>query len=615
MSSIIQYQNQSESQQNIETVDEEELSDEELEAAERGDPWCPAPEQWNDEDYYEHEEEGRQTRIPPLYLSQFTEFAFQMPLPTSAGYANFSFDGRRHMLRPYNTKHNRILMFCGRQVEKSTFLGNTAIGISCMRPAHRTLYVAPSASQARTFSLDRIKEPIETSPILRSWTTRALMNNVMEKQFVNRSKITMRYAFLNADRTRGIPAEKLLLDEMQDILVDNIPVIEQCTSHADESVRSFLYAGTPKGLENPLEFYRANFSTQGEWMVPCDGCGYQKGAGRYWNILGESNIGKKSLICSKCGKQIHPMHDDAQWAVQVPLDGKQVIFESYRIPQLMVPWKPWSEILIDYRRYPRDKFYNEVLGLSFDSGLRPITQQQIKNVCNPKITMHPVSLEKLRKSLGGREVFMGIDWGTAENSYTVMTLGLYVGMKFRIFFIHRFTGEDVDPEILLDKIISIAHAYQVKVIGADYGGGFDRNHKLVNRFGIQRVQKFQYNSRPRKKIEWQQKLLRWSLHRSEVMSDMFTAIKKGKVEFPRWEEFHDPYAKDMLSIFSEYNHTLRMIQYNHRVDQPDDAFHSVLYCLMAACMVHPRPDIWAPNKEDPRTGAMVAAYTGPIPQG
>ena len=196
-----------------------------------------------------------------------------------------------------------------------------------------------------------------------------------------------------------------------------------------------------------------------------------------------------------------------------------------------------------------------------------------------------------------------------------MTLAMYEGTKFRVFFVHRFTGEDVDPEVQLNKIISIAHAYQVKVMGVDYGGGFDRNYKLINRFGNHRVQKYQYNPRPTKKLLWQPKLLRWSVHRTEVMSDVFTAIKKGKIEFPRWEEFYDPYAKDMLSIYSEYNHTLRMIQYQHRVDQPDDTFHSLVFCLLGANVIHQRPDIFAPSHEDPIKGTIISPYSGPVDQG
>ena len=542
-----------------------------------------------------------------------------MPKSDGMGYENFTFEGRRHMIRPYNTPARRLLLFCGRQVEKSTLLGNIILTYSCTVPGYKTLYVSPSATQTKTFSSDRIKEPIETSPVLKSYTTNALSMNILEKQFVNRAKITMRYAFLNADRTRGIPAWLLALDELQDIMADNIPVIEQCTSHAPENLKRFIYSGTPKGLDNPLEYYRSGvskdgrpMSTQGEWVVPCDFCGSKAGAGRHWNILGERNIGRKGLICEKCGNIINPMHPDAQWA-QGCADG---IFESYRIPQLMVPWRPWDEILLDYGRYSRDKFYNEVLGISYDSGLRPLSLGQIKDCCNPNITMHPDRIEKLRKELlQGREVFAGIDWGTGENSYTVMSLGYYEDMTFRIFWIHRFTGEDVDPQIQLAKMISIIKAFNCRIIATDYGGGFSSNNVLIREFGPARLHKFQYQARVKKKIYRDDRLARFLVHRTEIMSDIFNAIKRKQLEFPRWEEFQQPYAQDMQNIYSEYNETLRMLQYSHRPDRPDDAFHSILYCFVGSMIVRPRPDIIAPKREYPNVGFQHSGYGGPIYQG
>lgn len=893
-------------------------------------------------------------KIPRVKPSKFTGFAFFMPDEEGMGFTNFSFEGRRHIKRMYDTPAKRILLFCGRQVEKSTMLGNIALCYMSMVPAYKVLYVSPSATQTKTFSADRIKEPIETSPILRKFTTNMLSANILEKQFVNRSKITMRYAFLNADRTRGIPAWMLQLDEFQDILSDNIPVIEQCLSHAPERWKRFLYAGTPKSLDNNIEYYRERLSTQGEWVVPCD-----RHTPSHWNILGEKNVGKRGLVCEKCGELIDPMGERAQWARMV----EKAPFESYRIPQLMVPWKPWEEILLDYERYPRDKFYNEVLGISYDSGMRPLTTEQMRAVCNPNL--HMVDYENYRDLSYSQPIYAGIDWGchdedtriltdsgykyfrdltdddkvaqwdvdtremsfvkpkvrtvrewdqpllhlktkggldtmvththrmrvgsrqgstwltesagelaerggnvtfvghvswkgeeretftlpglpkssgysgseprvfrmddwlellgyllseggvcfdgdrpsclkmsqretvnpekyvrmqdcldrmgipystfpnpstgdvnwtiygkqywqwvadncgthadqkrlprellflsprqlrilfnalldgdgyvdpregcasgayystskglcedfqelcirlgkrcivrlhkpaegnrktrwralwstgrdytfnkpsskiervpykgkvyccsvpsgyivterngcvsyqgnTGEHSYTVITLATYVDMKFRCFYAHRFVGEEVDPPIQLERICELLTYFNVRLVGTDYGGGFDRNDHLIRKFGPQRIWKYQYVARAQKKVEWDTKLGRFKAHRTEVMSDIFNAIKRGKeCEFPRWEDWRDPYGQDFLNIFSEYSETLKMVQYKHGVDKPDDTFHSFVTCWLASMMVQPRPDIILPRKET-KTGVMESMYSGPLDQG
>lgn len=542
-----------------------------------------------------------------ISLSQFTEFAFRMPAKDGS-YQPFSFEGRRHLRDIYDTSAKRILLCCGRQSEKSTLLGNRIVAMSCMVPSYRALYVSPSAQQTKTFSNDRLKEPIETSPILKSFTTNMLSQNIFEKQFVNRSKVVLRYAFLNADRVRGIPTYGLYIDEFQDILIDNIPVIEQCAFHAPKELRAYVYSGTPKTLDNGMEEYREKHSTQGEWVVPCDAHGGD--TGRYWNILGEKNIGKTGLICEKCGKFITPTNPDSQWAFMV----KEAPFHSYRIPQLIVPDLDWETLLINYKSYPRARFYNEVLGISFDSGMRPMTQAQIRACCNPNVYMS--DLEEYVSRSYSEPIYAGLDWGSGDGAYTVLSLGTYVDGKFRIFFIHRFTGEEAEPEPQMQKIIEICKTFNVRLIGADYGFGFVQNDTLLRKFGPERVQKFIYAARLNAKVRWDAKLLRWICHRTEVMSAIMNSVKRGTViEFPRWEEFKEPYAQDMLNIYSEYSETLRMIVYRHPASKPDDSFHSILYCFLASMIVRPRPDVITPRREDPSIGHIWSNYSGTTNQG
>ena len=548
--------------------------------------------------------------------SQFVHSFFKMPSADGSGYDNFSFEGRRHIIRAYDTTSPRLLLTLARQSEKSTCLGNLLLTNCCLRPSFSALYVSPSAMQSKTFSNDRIKEPIETSPMLKSYTTTTLSQNVFEKQFVNRSKITIRYAFLNADRTRGIRADKIEIDEIQDIASDNIPVIERCADHANPEWKSFLYSGTPKSLDNTIEWYRANKSTQGEWVVPCDCKGGE--GGRYWNILGEKNIGKKSLICERCGKPLDAMHEDSQWGHQVAFDPESM-FEGLHVSQLMVPWKRWSDILYDYNNMPRAQFYNEVLGVSYDSGLRPLTLQQVKAECNPKVTMHHTVLNTYRALGHSQPIYMGVDWGSGEHTYTVVVLATYVDMKFRVFYVHRCVGDLINPDPQLAFLCHLIGRFNIRVVGTDYGGGFDRNDHLMRKFGPQRLVKFQYMARCKRKVEWDARLNRYKIHKTEVMSDLFNAIKRHQFEFPRWEEFHAdgqaPYAMDMLNIFSEYNNQLNMIQYKHSLDKPDDTFHALLYCFLGSMIVRPRPDIITPRRELPGRGPIIQGGWSPVYQG
>lgn len=573
--------------------------------------WCGGDESslvtsWN----YFNDYKKKRSETISIYPSQFTQFAFRMPVvnpsPDKPMYENFSFEGRPYLKRPYDTKAERVLLICGRQTEKTTMLGNKMISYSCLIPSHKSLYVSPSATQTKKFSNDRIKEPLETSDVLRVYASDMVAQNVFEKTFKNRSNITLRYAFLNADRTRGIMANKLFIDEFQDILMSNVDVIARCTDHSDPSLKGFIYSGTPKTWENAIEIYRSEKSTCGEWVVPCTRHSVSTPNGpiakAHWNILGEKNIEKHGLSCEKCHKPIDAQDPAARWAFQAAFHETKRPWESYRVPQLIVPWKPWKEILLDYEQMDRARFNNEVLGLSFDSGMRPLTKAQLQVCCNGG-PMTRESLEKYRKFSYTNPIYAGIDWGFGEAGYTILTLATYVDNKFTVFYIHRFVGADLESEIQMNKIIQILNYFNVRLIGMDYGAGHTQFDTLVRKYGKHKVHRFSYHARLNKKMVWDKKRVLWKLHRTDVMSDLFNTIKRAtQITFPRWEDFGDPYGQDILNIFSFYNESIHCIQYDHSPMRPDDSFHSILYTLVVSSLIQPRPDIFNPNREDPRQG-------------
>jgi len=530
-----------------------------------------------------------------LSPSQFVEQAVLVPDPVSRSLVPFSFTERPYLRRIYDTPSQRTLLMCGRQVEKSTSLGNRIFARSCLIPHFKTLYVSPSSTQTKEFSKTRLKETMETSPAVKTWFPEHLTDNVYEKRAINRSSIALRYAFLNADRCRGLSSDEVAIDEFQDILLENIPVIEESASHSPFKI--FSYSGTPKSLDNPIQYYWDTYSTQNEWAIPCEGHGTPKDPGSWhWNILGETNIGINGLICDKCGKPIDPAHKMAKWVQMGNPDPKYDIFEGFRIPQLMVPWIEWSNILTKYNSYPRPKFYNEVLGLSFDSGQRPLTQADVFENCDPDFKLTAEYIKELRKSLTNTHIYAGIDWGQdSTNSYTIVVLGAYINGKFTIFFAHRYVGQEAEPRVQIQKIKRLITAFGVYRVGCDYGGGFWPNDELMRTFGQKRILRYQYST-PSVFVKWDPKLGRFMVHRSEVMSAMFNAIKRRDVfRFPRWSDWASPFASDMLAIFSEYNERTRMTEYKKSPNSTDDTMHAVLTCFLASMMDFPRPEILVPN--------------------
>jgi hypothetical protein len=480
----------------------------------------------------------------------------------------------------------------------TTYLANNLTINSVLHPYNKSLYVSPSHAQTRQFSSEKLKPAIERSPLIRRYLQNAKVSSqVFEKGFANGSFIFLRSAFRSADRSRGISARDLCLDEIQDLLSSDIPVIMECTSHFENS--TVLMAGTPKTFDNPIEDYWQE-SSQNEWLVKCDKC-------NYWNFLDEENVAptEKYLdiknpilpgpICKKCDAHLHV--DKGMW---VQYD-KSKIIQGYRIPQLMVPWiistaTQWRKLLWKRDNYPFGQLANEVIGLSYDNASKPIKREELVSICGDynlididKLT--PGDLQQIRRTV----LVAGVDWGEGNDgserspsgkirsaSYTVLTIGYYdTPKRFRYVFIKKYQGKEVEPDFVVNDIIRICELMNVATIGVDWGHGWGVNNTLVRKFGAKRVYIFQYVPKMAQTLKWDQVSLRFILQRNFWMSEHFYDMKNGHIHFPMWKEF-EPYSRDVLAIYKEYNEYMREIKYDHKPSDPDDFFHSSLLCKLSA---------------------------------
>jgi intein/homing endonuclease len=396
--------------------------------------------------------------------------------------------------------------------------------------------------------------------------------------------------------TRGIAISKYLcIDEVQDFIGSEIPVILECTSHYPDAC--VIMAGTPKSHDNPIEMYWKETS-QNEWLVPCSSCGK-------WNFLDEKNIAptewyvKGKLppgpICKKCMKPINVR--DGRWVATSENRG----MIGYRIPQLMVPWivglsEQWAKLLWKRDNYPFGQFCNEALGLSYDSASKPVTRDEIISCCDDYDMWDASNLTDNTVFEAHKHLLTaGVDWGegndgsekgpggkTRNASYTVLTIGTYVDQKhFHVKLVKKYMGRETDPDYVVKDIADICARLRVKLIGVDWGHGWGVNNLLVRRFGAQNVIQFQYLPKLKQRMKWDPTGFRYHLQRNFMMSEMFFDIKQGYVRFPRWAQT-EPYAKDILAIYSEYSEYRREIKYDHKSSDPDDWFHSLHYCKLAS---------------------------------
>lgn len=539
------------------------------------------------------------TRKIPLKTSDWATRFIKVKDGEKGAIVPIEFSERRYLKRTYDTEARELLLMTSRQTEKSTTLGNRIVALCGMNRMQNTLFVTPSATQTKVFSSARIDDIVEISPLVRALTHKSLTWNILQKEFLTGSRIYLRYAFLNADRIRGISVSNIFYDEVQDLLKDVLPVIKESASKFLSALH--VYSGTPKTMDNSIEHLWSRQSTMSEWVIPCE-----HHYPWHWNVLGMKNIGKKGPICDKCGNAINPEHPHAQWVAM----NKGAHVEGYRICRLMVPWyfkpdftkknpyKMWHQILHEMENYPIAQFMNEIMAVSYDSGTKPLTLMDVVNACD-ETGIYRMDEDAVAALGQSHQLYGGIDWGTGDRAYTVLSVAGYTrpDTGFQVVYSKRFDGALTDPEAQLEEIKRLIRKFRLRFVGCDWGFGFFQNKNLSSEFGPKRIHQFMYASKLQAKIVFKKAMLRWVVFRTPVMADVFNAIKKKKIRLPSYEVYKAPYAEDCLSIHAEYSESLRMIKYDKAGSGTDDTFHSILYALLVSFFDHKRPDIMAPIQE------------------
>lgn len=480
-----------------------------------------------------------------------------------------------------------ITICAGRQVEKSSSISAKSIALGAIYDMFYTLIVQPRFDQVRVFSQQRFHPMCQDSPnVIMRLVDHSCVWQVGARQFVNGSFYNFRSCFYSADPLRGLTSHHIAIDELQDIISDNIPIILEQQSHIPPLMRFNTYSGTPKTSSNTLSTWY-NETCQFEWIVKCEAC-------NHGNFLDEKVIGRTGYICSKCGKPINVRA--GQWQPQRPSKLNEAW--GFRISQIMAPFMSHADVLrkMEDPNIPRRVFFNECLGLPYDVGQLVLTQAEIMQACEnrPMITPETVG-EVLALFIVG-----GLDHGTGEfystsstrqgrsaKSFTAMAFGAFFPDKtFKILKILRFLGEDASLAAQPGIIDRLARTHGARWVMSDYGFGAQTNSALLSSFGWVRTERAnnpvllecQYVGGV-KPVTWNPKAFRYMVNRNWAIEKTVDAIKAGIIKFPKPSEM-EPYISDFTSIYTEYDHGMNRLRYDHTL--PDDCFQAVAYCYMAA---------------------------------
>ena len=503
----------------------------------------------------------------------------------------------RHLFPIYDNPSSSSILKFGRQTHKSTTLGYKLALPPVKYSNYHALYVAPTGNQVSVFSSDKLNDALHGSEIVKEhYFDTKTKDQVSYKEFRNGSKIYLRSAFHTADAIRGISADMCMIDEVQDIISDHIPVIEQCMAHSiakwtmlterfpnlpEHLFNCRMYAGTPKTVENTMEKYWDQ-STQNEWLIRCHNMGCKK-----WNYINEYNIGDVCLICNKCGKPI--FYQYGQW-VKMNSEG---MIDGYRLPQIILPWinnikneRAWKLHVINTRTiYSAEKYFNEVLALPYAAARHPISVVELKACCEDKEMIKEEDAQN-NPRLNGCIITAGIDWGKGDTasgtSYSTLDIAAWIVDKFVTVFKKRYTGRMSEPLRQVEDMIRIIRAFGCHLTIADTGDGRTSNAMMVKALGAERFGEIYEHGTIRQKIKWDKEKGHYIMNRTRVMTDVIMEIKRTQVRFFKYEQFKE-FQSDYTGIYSEYSDRTRMVKYDHNV--PDDSFHSWMFSRLACAIL------------------------------
>lgn len=490
-----------------------------------------------------------------ILRSQFAEKFIQLKgKPFSLKYYPF-------LEQPYDECSREVLLKAGRQVAKSTTLCNVLTAEMGCIPYFQSLYVSPTLLQTRRFSNQRFNTTIKHSPLIREYfIDSSVTQNVFEKSFMNGSLINFSHAYEDADTIRGISADRVCVDEVQDILWETMPVVIETLNASKYKWK--MFAGTPKTFDNTIEQLWKR-STQCEWCVRCPGC-------KHVNIPGMGNIGRLGYMCSKCEKLLDV--STGEWIALLPGAGRI----AFRIPQIILPDIDWQYLLekIDGGEYSEGKIRNEILGEPFDIGVKPITMAELIACCRDYV---PTDIKK--SEYGISHMFGGLDWAVTSGTSVFSAGGMDSNNKFKVVCAKKYTC--VDPRAIIDDVIRLCGQLNIEYLGADRGAGHTNNLLLGDRLTWTKVMEFAYVPTQREGMKWDQKSQCFILDRTVALDSTIYKIKNQQTVFPTYDSFGKTFFPDIAGVFTEYNDYLKKIEYKHPPEIPDDFFHALTYMLLA----------------------------------
>jgi hypothetical protein len=484
-----------------------------------------------------------------------------------------------------------VIWMSARKCEKTETVCNVILEKETMMSYFSATYTIARQQQVNVFSTERLTQAINTSQDGIFDSRLIKPTNVSHKTFFDDpggehpNHLYLYSAWGEAVSLLGQANDLVVVDEAQDMPGVWYPKVYEILKLSEH--KWMLVCGTAR--DSGDEFDRLwKLSTMNEWFVTCKHCGKEQILKFPDNIMGPD--GNRYKGCVSCRKVLDVRK--GLWKHTCP-NIKKALFVGFHTNQIMHPMITANDIWISWMSYESERaFYNEVMGISFSGGYRPVSIEDVLK-CT-KSNMRYKFTDEGKENVGGMDCGKGHHITIMDDNRRILHQEV---VDTRLFT----TSQQV-----IDHIAKIIRRYNVKTFVVDFGYGQNETKDLQSIFGP-RVRGCRYGSQNFDKIvEYRERdddgfeIYRYNVNRTRVMDIVITNFAKHKYSIPY--EF-DPNKKlnsrqqaektfhhytnltsDVAKRFEgkEYTKprgTEAAIKYGR--SGPDHFFHTLVYCEIA----------------------------------
>jgi len=482
--------------------------------------------------------------------------------------------------------HGYLAVRGARQIAKSSSLVVRQKINQVMLPNWKSLYIAPHPVQATTYA----NKMLEMRHMFRFYRRdHRLKQNMYYDSWHNGSTIEITNVLTSAAHIHGKTADEVAFDEYQ--FFDPSHEQEILAVQASRDLKVRLYTGTAFTLDSPLE-ERYQSSSQGRWQV-------RSGDGRSWLDMGD----KETLLacmapdgprCPKTRRLLNMRDGLFVHAYESKIRDRKI---GLHIPRIIIPdfasdILQWQEIWNLFESGDMPAFLKNACGIPVESGVREITEQDLKNICvlGPQREM----MDRVVKKRLYRRIISGSDWGGTEfdpvaKIKTSFSVHVILGESFDgyidILHIRQYSGQDyltVAHQMARDHERFGGYAY-----GSDAGAGMAYNNELRKLINPSRHLVFNLlgpNTAPLAISKGSQYVGLYNLNKTEAMTALLTDLKSGKIRCYDWPDAA-PRLLEFLNSFrvpTESSLGRRYFVYHRKSSASDD---TLMACLFGHAML------------------------------